>query len=61
MIYFDLKMNEEDLSMVELWQTLSGKKYLGAIIHIDMLNDDKELLRRLEDGETVPVTMRVMS
>ena len=60
MVYFDLVLNEWDTAAVELWQSTAGKKYLCAVFNIEVLDGDRELTRRLEDGEAVPVTMRVM-
>ena len=58
MITFDLKLNEKDTAMVELWYTYAKKDYMAAIMHKDCIDTDEDICRRLEDGETVAVSIR---
>lgn len=60
MITWDLKLNEKDTEKVEVWVKYGSKSrdYLVAIIHEDWFEDDESIIRRLEDGETVAVSVR---
>jgi len=57
MIAFDLKLNEKDGMTVEVWVKQAGRNAFITTIHKDWM-DDAEIFRKLEDGETVAVSVR---
>jgi len=57
MIAWDLVLNEKDTSTVEVWCKFCGKDYLITTIPNEWV-DDNSIAHRLEDGETVPVSVR---
>jgi hypothetical protein len=61
MINIEAKVNEVDSEMVELvTETKTGRKTLWGVVHADCFSDEKEIYRRLVDGQTVILSIELV-